>query len=298
MYTESQIGELFDAEVLAYVVNKNRGGISNNKGNTYENFFAVYQIALLSQDVIEYNKEIRLFSQILAFVDDLIIDCQEDTSLCHYQLKNTASRAWGTGIKSIADDFKKQHQLNQSVSRESEINLVVSSQELKTNLDSSIPTAISTYTQVFYFPSEPSLVKVIEKEDTFQRAIVYLCAFNNPAPDKIECVATVLLGAWASSNKSSVSMLEILKKAQESTPSFIRSFNQERRLDLEVERILNAVEDFTYNLAKGFLHWEFKDGLFEGTLPYSLESERFKRFEELIKRNIPTCFEELEVFLI
>lgn len=298
MYTDEQIRELFGDEVLQYLTHKNRGGVSGEKGNTFENFFAVYQIALLSQDIIENPKEIQLFSQVLAFVDDLIIDSKNDTSLRHYQLKNSSSVAWGRGLKSISDDFQKQYDLNQSVSRESEMNLVVSFQELKADLDASLPAAIKAYSQVLYFPFAPSLVKVIEKENAFRKAIEYLCAFDNPAPDKIECVATVLLGAWVSSDKSSISVMELLKKAQESTPSFIRSFRQEWQLDPEVEKILTSIDDFTYNLTKGFLNWEFKGGLSEGTLPYSFDTERFRRFEELIKRNKPTCFEELEAFLI
>lgn len=92
--------------------------------------------------------------------------------------------------------------------------------------------------------------------------------------------------------------MDILKKAQDSSPSYICSFSQELQLDSEVNEILVKIPDFQYNLTKGFLHWEFKDGLEEGTLSYSLETNRFRQFQELIKKNNPTCFEELEVFLI
>ena len=298
MYKIEQIRELFDDTVVQYLSNKNRGGTSNAKGNTYENFFAVYQLALLSRIIIEYNKEVTFSSQITAFVDDLIIDCKDDSTLRHYQLKNGSSVTWGEGVKSIFDDFKKQYELNHTISRESEINLVVSSTNLRANLEASLPAAIKNYSQVVYFPYETSLVKVIEKEATFRQAIEYLCAFDNPAPDKIECVAAVLLGAWVSSHKSNISVMEILKKAQESTPSFIRSFSKEWQLDPEVEEILSKIPDFQYNLTKGFLHWEFKNRLEDGTLPYSVDTEQFKKFQEVVKKSKPTRFEELEGFLI
>ncbi len=298
MYALEQVREIFGNEAVDYLVNKNRGGSSGAKGNTYENFFAVYQLALLSQLVIESNKEIQLSSQILAFVDDFIIDCQNEIPIQHYQLKNSKNESWGQGLRSISDDFKKQYELNKSILRESQINLVVSSPKLKTNLESTIPSAIQEYSQVIHFPYEADLVKLIAKEPKFQAAIKYLCAFANPAPDKIECVATVLLGAWVSSAKSQVSVIDILKKAQESSPSFIRSFGQELQIDAEVAEILGKIPDFQDNLTKGFLHWEFKDRLEEGTLSYSLETDRFRQFQELIKKNNPTCFEELEVFLI
>ncbi len=38
MYSSEQIRELFDDETIEYLRNKNRGGESAAKGNTYENF--------------------------------------------------------------------------------------------------------------------------------------------------------------------------------------------------------------------------------------------------------------------
>lgn len=298
MYAFEQIRDIFGNEAANYLVNKNRGGSSGAKGNTYESFFAVYQIALISQSVIESSKEIQLSSQILAFVDDLIVDRQDETPIQHYQLKSSKNEAWGQGLKSISDDFQKQYELNKTISKESQLILVVSHLTLKNKLESSIPTAIKEYTQVIHFPYDEELVKLIAKEPKFRQAIEYLCAFDNPAPDKIECVATVLAGAWVSSAKSQVSVMEILKKAQESTPSFIRSFSQELQLDPEIDEILCKIPDFQYNLTRGFLHWEYKGGLEEGTLSYSLETERFRQFQKRIKQKKPTCFEELEDFLI
>jgi hypothetical protein len=91
MYTPEEIRRLFGEEVLSYLSNKNRGGVNNERGNTYENFFAVYQLALCAQEAIEADKEIHFFSQALTFVDDLIIDGQDRLPLRHYQLKNSSN---------------------------------------------------------------------------------------------------------------------------------------------------------------------------------------------------------------
>lgn len=212
MYTTNQIRELFGNEVLKYLQDKNRGGISGEKGNTYENFYAIYQIALLAQQIIETNQEINFSSQIFVFVDDLIIDRKGSTPLQHYQLKNSTSVSWGSGLKSIADDFNKQQVLNQSVSRDSELHLVVSNLELRDKLNDSLPEAIKSFSQVLYFPYESNLMRVIAQQLDFHTAIEYLCAFENADPDKVECVAMVLLGAWASSGKSGVSIIWTLDK--------------------------------------------------------------------------------------
>lgn len=298
MYQQEQIQELFGNEVLDYLKNKNRGGMVNEKGNTYENFFAVYKISLLSKDVLEREKQIVLASQIMAFVDDLIIinDIQENIYQ-HYQLKNTASLTWGSGLRSIADDFAKQYNLNQALSKQSEITLVVSNPQLRDRLANKIPQQIAEFSKVDYFYFASSLPKVIQEEQEFSQAVAYLCAFDNPEPDKIECVASVILGAWLSSDKSNVSLREILEKSRQSQPSYIRYFgSQDVQIDPEVKKILAKIQGFTYSISKGFLQWQFANGLEEGTLPYSIETENFRRFQERVKQNKPRTFDELEIY--
>ncbi len=298
MYTKKQVESLFGSKAVEYLQRKNTGGTSSSKGIKYEDIFAVYQLALLSRCVIECDKEIYLSSQCFAFVDDLVIDCKNEIALRHYQLKNSSSVTWGEGEKSICDDFDKQYQLNKLISRESELLLVLSSEELKEKLSKEIPVNIQNYSKVIYFYYDDSLLKIIGKEPDFKRSIEYLCAFDNPAPDKLECVASVLLGAWISSNKSTALVMDILRKAQQYIPSYIRCFQSNLQLDPEVERILSNIEDFTYEVTKGFLCWDFQNGLEEGILSYSLESDKFQKFQELLKKNCPNSFDELEVFLI
>jgi hypothetical protein len=97
---------------------------------------------------------------------------------------------------------------------------------------------------------------------------------------------------------SKVPIIDILKKAQDCIPSYIRSFQVQLQLDPEVRDIFDKIDGFTYNLTRGFLQWEYFDGLNEGTISYSIETTRFQKFQELIKKNHPTSFDELEVFLI
>jgi len=256
VYQQEQIQELFGNEVLDYLKNKNKGGIVNEKGNTYENFFAVYKISVLSKDVLENEKQIVLASQIMAFVDDLIINDIQENIYQHYQLKNTASLTWGSGLRSIADDFAKQYNLNQTVSKQSEMTLVVSNFQLRDRLANQIPQQIAEFSKVDYFYFASSLPKVLQEEQEFSQAVAYLCAFDNPEPDKIECVASVILGAWLSSDKSNVSIREILEKSRQSQPSYIRYFgSQDVQIDPEVKKILDQIQGFTYSISKGFLQW-------------------------------------------
>lgn len=295
MYTPDLIRQLFGDDVLNYLTRKNRGGISAEKGNTYENYFAIYQIASLAKDVIEHSKDVYISSQILAFVDDLVIDCSSDPCR-HYQLKNSSSVDWSNGSNPICDDFEKQYHLNHHLSRPSELFLVVSDSALSISLQGCIPSAIQAFSQVFHFPYAPDLVKVIFQQSAFLQALEYLCAFEQPDPDKVECVAKVLAGAWVTSGKSKIAVLEVLTTAQQSSPSYIRCFGQGWQLHPEVEEIFSQIEGFTYKLAKGFLHWEY-EGILEGTPPYSIETDAFNNLQARIRQIKPTSFEQLEVLL-
>ena len=67
----------------------------------------------------------------------------------------------------------------------------------------------------FCFPTD--LLLTINYQ--LREAISYLTAFENPTQDKIECVATVLIGAWVSSDTSQTTVRGVLKKAQNCQPS-------------------------------------------------------------------------------
>ncbi len=297
MYSEDEIKQFCGQDAVDRAQRKNRGGVSNEEGNTYENLFAVYQIAKYAQQVIENQIEIKFYAQILAFVDDLIIDSSQINLLSHFQLKNSPQISWKTD--KIAEDFRQQYHLNQSAKqRESQLYLIVSDQETKTRRESDIPEDIKPYSQVFHFPYVPNPTKLIQQQPDFNQAIRYLCAFENPEADKLEAVANVLLGAWVFTDKSEASAIDILTLAQQCNPSYIRSFLPPQDLDPEVKEILDQIEHFTYNLDKGFFHWEYAEGLDSGTFPQSIETEQFRRFQNWIKQNQPTTFDEIESLLV
>lgn len=297
MYSENQIRELFGDDSLQYVKRKHRGGASNEKGNAYENFYAIYKIATLAASAIEQQTEIKFYSQILSFVDDLIIFYEAENRLQHHQLKNSSNVTWGTGPKSIADDFQKQQALNQSMGKSSEMRLVVSDSQLQQRLSDDCLQNIKEFSQAVYFPHRESLMQVVNTLPEFREAIKYLCAFEEPEPDKIECVAKVLLGAWVAEAKADVSLKDILTKAQSSSPSFIRSFDDTLLLDPEVAGILSNITGLRYSLSKGFLHWQYGNNIDRGTIPYPIGHPNFNRFQERIKASNPETFEAFEVLL-
>jgi hypothetical protein len=305
MYSEDQLAQVLSQEVFSYLRNKHRGGINNQKGNTYENFFAIYQIALLAPEAIAQTANIYILSQIPAFVDDLIIDRGADSTLQHYQIKETQSLSWGTDTSQvkIAYDFRLQFDLNtQALNRTSEIFLVTSSDHVANELTASIPNDLRSYSSVIFFPYRSTLNALLQISNDLKNAIAYLTAFESPTQDKIECVASVLLGAWVSSDTSQTTVLEILQKARNCQPSFIRSLSLDKSFALasKVVFILQSIDGFTYELSKGFFHWQYQVGTvvyMDGTYPFSLDSEDFQKFQKLIMQLEPNSFDELENLL-
>jgi len=304
MYSDSQLTSLLDSETLKYLQKKNRGGGANQNGNTYENFFAIHQIALFAPLVIESGEEIYFFSQIIAFVDDLIVDLGKESALQHFQLKNSPTVLWGSdkSTGNIAYDFRKQRHLNtEAKSRDSELFLVVSSEETQTKLQDLIPSDLTDCTCVVFFPFRSTIDEFLQTHADFRQAIIYLTAFENPSRDKIECVAKVLLGAWVASNTKYIAVMDVLTSAQQCQPSFIRSFlpDHEISIDPEVSAILEQIVGFHFSLSRGFLHWEYTDDGWstDGTFPHSYESDEFQRLQSRIKQVAPSTFEDLEALL-
>jgi hypothetical protein len=298
MFTAEQIQSLFGQSVIEYLQNKNRGGINGEKGSTYENFYALYQLAILAKEVIELDRDATLYGQAFAFVDDLMVDRHDNPVLRNYQLKNSSTVAWGKGDKSIQDDFYKQKILNDSISRESEISLVVSNRDLQDRLSEKCPASIRDFSQVLYFPYEKGLSQLLEKYPDLKESIEYLCAFEDPEIDKIECVANVLLGAIVSSARENLSVREILEKARSFSPSYIRSLSGASTLDPQVAKILSNIKKFSYNTDRGFLHWDYGDGILTGTVSHSIDSEQFEKIQRLVKNANPTTFAEIQDFLL
>jgi len=294
MYSETDIIECFDSSTWDYLKNKNTGGKNAQKGVRYEDIFAVAKLAALAQTVIETGSLIHIYSQVLAFVDDLII-APENGVREHYQLKNVQAIAWGTGKKSIADDFQRQKQLNDYLSIECRLFLVVSGKPLQTQLTTDLPSNLRDFTEVSYFLYDLSIVKLIKQDPEFKASLSYLSSFEQPAPDKLESLAAFLLSIWLTCPDTSVR--GILTRLRQDRPVYIRIFDRDIQIDSQVNLILGQIPDFKFGFAKGVFEWDYLDGLETGHLPYSVDSEYFGRFESRVKTYKPTTFDDLEQLL-
>jgi hypothetical protein len=111
---------------------------------------------------------------------------------------------------------------------------VVSNSELQADLIANCPESIASFSKVIYFPYLPSIGRLLGIHPELKAAVENLCASDRPELDKVECVATVLLGAIVSSNDDQQSVSEILERARSCSPNYIRTVAGLSRLSISL----------------------------------------------------------------
>lgn len=288
-----EFGEDEGKKLLKYLQNKHKGGRNNQKGNTFENFFSVYIIAKSFNDKLD-NEHTLFSSQSYAFVDDLLIEHIKDKIETYYQIKDVTSLSWFNGEHPLKDDFIYQFKISSKSEINAKFKLVVSNKGIYDDLVSKLPSEIKGFAEVIHFETASSLNNLIRKNPLMKAELSNMCALNNPSTDKLETLATILLGAWDASEKSKVQFREILNRSQSQNPNFIKGYNN--ILSHKLSNILNSISHFSYEVENGFLKWKFKN-TDEGVLEYKIGSIEFEQWEnDVFNKEIKT-FEDLESFL-
>jgi hypothetical protein len=292
------------AQVLyKYLKNKNKGGTNNSKGNTFENYYTVYQIAKQYEN--KSNERHTLFSsQVLAFVDDLVITFNKPNKKHHrvkksvtfFQIKDTISLSWTTGAHPLFEDFDIQHKITRGKKKGVRLYLVVSKDVVKENLDLDIPKSIENFTKIIHFPTANSISSLIHGNIAFKKVLIDVCAISNPSHDKLEALATIILGVWDASSKNKVSLESILSSCHNLNPNYIKGFSN--RISAQLARILNSIEGFNYKIENGYVSWTFRN-TDKGIVSYKIGSSEFLQFEsDITNLEGEILFESIESYLI
>ena len=158
-----------------YLEHKHQGGLNNQKGASYEDYYAVFQIVVYAR---KYKKSLDcVFFQTQlkdSFVDDLLIVYPSQKKVYH-QLKNTKSLSWGNvGEKGdLAYDFNCQIQ-NCRKKKESFVLKLVHSLGAQVAV-STIPECISNKSRVEYFEYADDLGKLILTSGKFKKIVKENC---------------------------------------------------------------------------------------------------------------------------
>lgn len=293
---ESLYGTPKAEELFSYLKNKHQGGTNNSKGNTFENFFAIYKIALLAKKDIK-DKDNLISSQIQCFVDDLAIETPSIPGANYFQIKDVATLSWDSGQNhTIKECFELQLALGETEGIDTKCIMVVSRKSVCDSLKKETPEAIKNKTDIIHFNAAASINQLIQVNEDFRDAMSNICALTNPSTDKLEAIATIILGVWDASDKTKVTIDQLLKKCYDINPNYIIGF--ESLLPSNVENILQRIDGLAFEVENSYLKWKYKS-TDNGVLPFSIGSKEFLQWEDdLVKKDSSIqTFEDLEHFL-
>lgn len=276
-----------------YLSRKLRGGEANKKGNTYENYFAVYKIISTINIAPANLQSFYVSSQASSFVDDFYIHDQTNLLHSYYQLKTSATLNWGSTFGSLFFNFKMQGKLEKYARRTFELNLVVADKQISRSLAATIPKEIKKYTSLHFFPYFPSITQQIAQDPLFRQELRRICAVTDT--DKIEALAKCFLGAWVACTQQHISITTLISDVRNMGYSYIKSAVP-LYLNPQVHEILTAIPDFTYTIKNGYFAWTY--GANDSGISYHMiDSQDFRNIEQDIIAQAPSTFEDLETII-
>lgn len=284
----------FTKRVSNYLQKKNLGGFINQRGNTYENYFALFRIIQNANKYSSALSTIKYSAQETTFVDDLLV--LEGSKRFLYQLKTSKSLSWGSGlISTLKFDFAIQKKIENFYKRQFELTLVVSFPALQTSLTTTLPRGLKNCTKIFLFPYHETMSKQILNDPAFKVELEALSALKNPTTDKLDALASCLLGFWEASSKKGILLSEIISKVENLGYSFIKP-RVIHTLSHMSKSILDVIPDFKYLESNGYFAWSYKT-TDSGIIPYQIGSIEFNNIEKDIQLNNPTSFKDLELLI-
>jgi len=290
---EKVYGQAGGQNRFKYLRNKNTGGRNNSKGNTFENFYAVFKIAQLINDNLA--GQARISSQLSCFVDDLIIERLDKNMAQFYQIKDVDRLTWRSGSSfKIEDDFAMQKAVGDEITLGTKTYLVVSKKDVQKNLKKNFPASISHHTEIVFFPAAPTINHMLQVNPGFRSILVDICAINNPNSDKLEAIAAIILGVWDGGSKEKVSVEDIVNGCFLMNPNFLK--RHAGQLLKNIESIFMSVKGFSYKVEHGFISWNYlltDSGVFQ----HPIGSPQFIQWENDIMKLTITTFDELEPYL-
>lgn len=289
---EAFVRDRLGPDRLTKLKNQTRGGQSNQDGNRYEEFFAVYMIAKLQA---EPNwTDISLMSQDAGFVDDLVVYNNPEKS--NYQLKNTPSVSWVASNNELTLKFQDQYIIDtEYLSLENPNSILVCSCPNKAQTMQDIPQTISGYTSCIHFPATTSINELLLSDTDFAESIKQICAFPEES-DKLEYIAQALLGAWCSGTVVDGQLTDIIRSAKNLLdPDYFIDHSGSTSFSDDLKYILDNIPNMQYVISSGYV--TLTSNGFRIHLPDKLNSEKFNQLTQKIISNQPSSFEELSSIL-
>ncbi len=206
------VTQRFGVLQAAKLENMNRGGRNNQKGGSYENFFAVSKICELAADDALNADQCFLVAQEEGFVDDFVLRLDQCNTKRNYQLRNSqgASAQW-------TDELKLRFEMQQQIDNEhhqymqASQHLVVPCLQLAKQNQQQMAEHMRDYAIAEFFPGYSNSVELLTNHQALRQNLVKLT--TSERLDDLDFGFKLLLGIWqASAEKRSIA--QILAQAE------------------------------------------------------------------------------------
>ncbi|MDR2331512.1 MAG: hypothetical protein LBE58_18080 [Comamonas sp.] len=286
--------------MATYVGNKNRGGQNGKKGSRYEDLFMTFKAAEAAATQVDAPESEwpSLAGQSVGFVDDTVVSTTEKTN--YYQLKNSNSVSWAAGDHPIATDFESQMVLAKHLGISGpSTNLVVPTYAQKLSLEGSIPDSIKGHSGVHSFPyCEGSFNRLVLENPDVRTILSKLARVEDPTMDELVGVFASLLMS-CTEHMDGGSLDAIIAFANRTQPGLLRVFPADtdwsQKLTPDFVKVLANIPGLSYGVGRGYFAWSAFGT--SGVFSSDCASPQFERFQQLIVREQPKTFEELESYL-
>lgn len=229
-------------------------------------------------------------AQTFSFVDDFYIYDIEDKRASYYQLKTNTDLSWGSKFKTLFFDFNKQKNHLRYLKRKFRLYLVVANIVVHNKMLASLPSRLKKYTQIEFFPLHDSINSQLTNDAQFKSVVTDLCALSDL--NKLEALATCILGAWEATNKNNIPVSDILNSIRNMGYSYLKR-NIPLYISSGVDNILCNIPAFSYEIKGGYLSWTYGTAD-KGDIPWSIDSAEFRNIEAEIMKKAPKTFDDLE----
>lgn len=285
MYDRATIAAVLGSPAATYAGNKNRGGRNNANGATYESYFAAARLAALMAMALQSGSDgadTFVQEQQLCFVDDLIVDQPAERRFS--QLKSGANTAWTGGDHPVADDFRMQRRLDESLSVNGVYELVVPTRAQRDSLAAAKPDDVEA--EVVTFSDERDLGVLIESDPTLSEALDAI-AIADPLPSVRRRTFRTLLAAWVTS-PNRISLADFALYAATGPGPVTAVLGGDYVLPDAVAEHLGGI-GLDFEIRKKHLYYRF--GGFTGYSAFRAGTPEFARFEEYVVRDRPDPYE-------
>lgn len=276
------IERILGARAAAYARNKNRGGLNNARGASYETYYAAARIIQLMAQALrddDDGEETVLEEQRKCFVDDLIVEKAGRST--YSQIKSGDSTSWNSGKHTIADDFRLQTRLDNGMNIAADYELVVPDAALKLRLDQARPADVEA-TVVHFAAHGSAAAFAADRKDLWDDLDAIAI---RPRPSTRAQVMMTVMGVWAGT-ASRITLAELARQASSGPGPVIGALGAEYELPGDVRAVLEAIDGLDFGIRRQHLWVRF--GNFWGQSEFRCGTDEFTRLERFLVDNTVT----------